>query len=50
MEVIKYFSGYGKPLKDRMLVFDGEEASFLELKIHRDPGCPDCAESHGRAG
>ncbi len=50
MEVIKYFSGYGKPLKDRMLVFDGEEASFLELKIHRDPGCPDCAELYGRAG
>jgi adenylyltransferase/sulfurtransferase len=50
MEVIKYFSGHGKTLKDRMLVFDGEEASFLELKIHRDPGCPDCAELYGRAG
>jgi len=49
MEVIKYFSGYGRLLKGRMLVFDGEEASFLELKINRDPSCPDCAESHGQA-
>ena len=50
MEVIKYFTGYGTLLKNRMLVFDGEEASFLELKIHRDPGCRDCAESHGQEG
>jgi molybdopterin/thiamine biosynthesis adenylyltransferase len=50
MEVIKHFSGHGRTLKGRMLVFDGEEASFLELKIQRDPACPDCAESHGQAG
>lgn len=43
MEVIKYFSGYGRPLKDRMLVFDGEGASFIELKLQRDPNCKDCA-------
>jgi adenylyltransferase/sulfurtransferase len=42
MEVIKYFAGYGVPLRDRLLVFDGEAASFREFKMSRDPGCPDC--------
>jgi adenylyltransferase/sulfurtransferase len=45
MEVIKYFSGYGTPLKDRMLVFDGEMASFIELKLQRDPKCLDCGQT-----
>ena len=42
MEVVKHFTGYGKPLKDRLLIFDGEEATFREFKLRRDPDCPDC--------
>ena len=49
MEVIKYFSGFGTPLKDRLLIFDGEAASFRELKLRRDPSCPDCGGSHTQA-
>jgi molybdopterin/thiamine biosynthesis adenylyltransferase len=42
MEVIKYFTGSGESLKDRLLVFDGEAATFREFKLGRDPDCPDC--------
>ena len=42
MEVIKFFTGYGKLLKDRLLIFDGEVATFREFKLRRDPDCPDC--------
>jgi adenylyltransferase/sulfurtransferase len=42
MEIIKYFTGYGEPLKDRLLIFDGEAAAFREFKLRRDPDCPDC--------
>jgi adenylyltransferase/sulfurtransferase len=42
MEVIKYFTGRGEPLKDRLLMFDGEAGAVREFKLHRDPECPDC--------
>jgi adenylyltransferase/sulfurtransferase len=42
MEVIKYFTGYGKLLKDRLLMFDGEAGGFREFRLRRDPDCPDC--------
>jgi molybdopterin/thiamine biosynthesis adenylyltransferase len=50
MEVIKYFSGFGTPLKDRLLIFDGEAASFRELKLRRDPSCPDCGRLYTKQG
>jgi adenylyltransferase/sulfurtransferase len=42
MEVIKYFTGRGEPLKDRLLMFDGEAGAVREFKLRRDPECPDC--------
>ena len=42
MEIIKYLTRYGTPLKNRMLVFDGEAGSFIELKLQRDANCQDC--------
>jgi len=48
MEVIKYFTGYGESLKDRLLIFDGEAGSFREFKLRRDPDCPDCGSSQAR--
>jgi adenylyltransferase/sulfurtransferase len=42
MEAVKYFTGHGKPLKDRLLIFDGEAATFREFQLRRDPECPDC--------
>jgi len=48
MEVIKYFTGYGKLLKDRLLIFDGEVGTFREFKLRRDPDCPDCGSLYAR--
>jgi molybdopterin/thiamine biosynthesis adenylyltransferase len=47
MEVIKYFTGCGKPLTDRLLMFDGEAGTVREFKLRRDPECPDCASLYG---
>jgi adenylyltransferase/sulfurtransferase len=48
MEVIKYFTGYGKPLEGRLLIFDGEAATFREFELRRDPDCPDCGSPHAQ--
>lgn len=42
-EVIKLIVGIGNPLIGRLLMFDALEASFLELKVRRDPNCPVCS-------
>lgn len=41
-EVIKLIIGIGDPLIGRLLMFDALAASFLELKVRRDPNCPVC--------
>ena len=41
-EVIKLIVGIGDPLIGRLLMFDALAASFLELKLRRDPNCPVC--------
>jgi len=48
MEVIKYFAGYGKLLKGRLLIFDGEAAAFREFELRRDPECPDCGSLYAQ--
>jgi molybdopterin/thiamine biosynthesis adenylyltransferase len=48
MEVIKYFTGHGSLLKDRLLIFDGETAGFREFKLSRDPDCPDCGSLYAQ--
>ena len=50
MEIIKHFSGYGTPLKNRILIFDGDAARFLEFKLRRDPSCPDCGKLYDQEG
>ncbi len=41
-EVIKYITGLGKLLTNRLLVYDALEMTFTELKIKRDPNCEHC--------
>jgi adenylyltransferase/sulfurtransferase len=43
-EAIKLILGIGSPLIGRMLIFDGLEMKFHELKIRRNPLCPACGE------
>ena len=42
LEVIKVLTGYGEPLKGKLLVFDGEDLTFSKYTIHRRPDCPVC--------
>jgi adenylyltransferase/sulfurtransferase len=42
MEVVKYLTGIGDLLLDRLLIFDGYGMSFREVHIKRRPDCPDC--------
>lgn len=42
LEVLKYLTGIGENLINRMLVFDGEMSTFEEFSIKRRQSCPDC--------
>lgn len=42
LEVIKLIVGKGKPLVGRLLVFDGVNLKFREVKLRKDPACPAC--------
>jgi molybdopterin/thiamine biosynthesis adenylyltransferase len=42
MEALKYLTGIGTTLKERLLFFDGEDMSFSLLKVRRSDSCPDC--------
>jgi molybdopterin/thiamine biosynthesis adenylyltransferase len=55
LEVLKYLTGKGSLLKNRMLFWDGEQMSFQEIPLQKDPHCPVCgkqqrAESMGFEG
>jgi len=42
-EVIKYIVGIGELLTNRLLVFDGLDMKFTELKVKKDPNCEHCS-------
>ena len=42
-EVIKLVVGTGEPLIGRLLLYEALGATFTELKVRRDPGCPICS-------
>lgn len=41
-EALKEILGIGRPLYDRLLIYDALEMSFREVKVHKDPKCPLC--------
>jgi Dinucleotide-utilizing enzymes involved in molybdopterin and thiamine biosynthesis family 2 len=47
MEAIKYVVGSGALLTNRLLIFDGFSMKFREVRLERDPQCPDCSPSAG---
>lgn len=49
METIKLITGVGEPLVGRMLIFNGKDMTFDEIKIKRDPCCPVCGKLSRRA-
>jgi sulfur-carrier protein adenylyltransferase/sulfurtransferase len=42
-EVVKLVTGIGEPLVGRLLLYEALSATFTELKVRRDPGCPICS-------
>jgi len=43
-EVIKYIVGIGALLTGRLLVYDGSNQKFTEVKVRRDPNCAHCGQ------
>ncbi len=44
MEALKYLSGIGENLKNRLLFFDGQDMKFETIKISRNPRCAVCGK------
>ena len=44
LEVLKYLTGKGNLLKNRMLFWDGELMNFHEITLQKDPRCPICGK------
>lgn len=44
LEVIKYITGTGDILKNRMLHIDGKSMSITSVSIHRNPDCKVCSK------
>jgi len=43
-EAIKIITGYGKSAKGKLIIYDGEEMSFSEIKVKRRKNCPICGK------
>ena len=46
MEVLKHLTGIGETLKGTLLLFDGEEMSFMPVAVKPAFACPDCSPLH----
>lgn len=44
-EAIKYFAGIGQLLTNRLLVYNGLDMTFTELKVGKNPNCEHCGAS-----
>jgi molybdopterin/thiamine biosynthesis adenylyltransferase len=44
IEAIKVLTGYGKPLANRMLIYDTGDMRFQNVAIRRDPACSVCGK------
>lgn len=42
LEAIKYLTDVGTVLKSRLLIWDGEAADFMEVKVQKNPTCRVC--------
>jgi adenylyltransferase/sulfurtransferase len=43
MESLKHLAGIGATLKNRLLIFEGEEMIFTTIRVERSPACPACS-------
>jgi adenylyltransferase/sulfurtransferase len=42
MEAVKYLTGIGENLKNRLLIVEGSEPRWDIIAIERDPDCVEC--------
>ncbi len=49
-EAIKYLVGFGKLLTSRLLVYNGLDMRFSEVRIEPNPECPVCGDSFKNRG
>lgn len=47
-EAIKYITGIGDLLTDRLLIYDGLKLKWSEFKLLKNPSCDHCGKSRGR--
>jgi molybdopterin/thiamine biosynthesis adenylyltransferase len=47
LEVIKYLTGIGEPLKGKLMVWEGAKAEFRNYRAYKDPRCPACGSVGG---
>ena len=45
-EALKLLCGVGRPLRGRLLMLDGRDMAWHELRLPRNPHCPVCGSSH----
>lgn len=48
-EAIKYLTGEGELLADRLLTYDGLAGRWRTIRLARNPRCPVCADENGRS-
>ena len=41
-EAIKILAGYGEPAVGKLVVYDGYDMTFREIRVSRNPNCPVC--------
>jgi len=49
-EAIKYLTGIGRLLENRLLIYDGELMKFIEIELSRRPDCPVCGGKQPTVG
>jgi adenylyltransferase/sulfurtransferase len=43
-EALKYLSGAGTSLRNRLLVREGSSVEFRTFRVRKDPDCPACGK------
>jgi adenylyltransferase/sulfurtransferase len=46
IEALKYLTGVGEPLKEKLLVWEGARTRFTQVRFRKDPECATCGSAH----
>jgi adenylyltransferase/sulfurtransferase len=48
IEALKYLTGMGEPLRDKLLVWEGARTRFIQVRFRKDPECSTCGSAQGQ--